>query len=73
MKKADLEKKYKKIRMVISDVDGVLTDGGMYYSENGDELKKFNVRDGVGTILLQLAGLKVGAFTGENTQMVERR
>ncbi|HEG42741.1 MAG TPA: hypothetical protein ENH94_01700 [Phycisphaerales bacterium] len=73
MKKNDLEKKCKGIRLVISDVDGVLTDGGMYYGENGDELKKFNVRDGVGVVLLQLAGLKVGAFTGENTQMVERR
>jgi YrbI family 3-deoxy-D-manno-octulosonate 8-phosphate phosphatase len=59
--------------MVITDIDGVLTDGGMYYTENGDEIKKFNVRDGVGVRLLQLAGLKVGAVTGERTEIVQRR
>ncbi|RKY09257.1 MAG: 3-deoxy-D-manno-octulosonate 8-phosphate phosphatase [Planctomycetota bacterium] len=68
-----LKSKCKKIKMVITDIDGVLTDGGMYYSENGDELKKFNVRDGVGVILLKLAGLKVGAITGELTELVQRR
>ncbi len=73
MKTSEFENRCRQIRLVITDVDGVLTDGGMYYSENGDELKKFNVRDGVGVVLLQLAGLKVGSFTGENTQMVERR
>lgn len=73
MKTSEYENRCRQIRLVITDVDGVLTDGGMYYSENGDELKKFNVRDGVGVVLLQLAGLKVGSFTGENTQMVERR
>ena len=41
------------ITVVVTDVDGVLTDGGMYYSESGDELKKFNVRDGVGIALLK--------------------
>lgn len=73
MTETDFEKKCRGIRLVITDVDGVLTDGGMYYSENGDELKKFNVRDGVGVVLMQLAGIKVGAFTGEPTKMVERR
>ncbi|MHC4074854.1 MAG: KdsC family phosphatase [Planctomycetota bacterium] len=73
MNKKDFNKKCRHIRVVITDVDGVLTDGGMYYSEHGDELKKFNVRDGVGVILMQLAGLKVGAFTGEATTLVIRR
>lgn len=45
----------------------------MYYSENGDELKKFNTRDAVGLRLLQEAGIKVGIFTSENTQIVARR
>lgn len=61
------------IKLFITDVDGTLTDGGMYYSENGDELKKFNTRDGMGLQLLQKRGVKVGIVTSENTQMVERR
>ena len=43
--------------MLAMDVDGVLTDGGMYYSEMGDELKKFHTRDGMGIKMLQLAGI----------------
>lgn len=64
---------YSKIKLVISDVDGVLTDGGMYYSENGDELKKFNTRDGMAFQLLHEQGIKTAIITSENTQMVERR
>ncbi|MFC2066908.1 KdsC family phosphatase [Chloroflexota bacterium] len=55
------------------DVDGVLTDGGMYYSENGDELKKFNTRDGRGIELLRNAGIRTAFITSENTQIVVRR
>ncbi|MFA6838406.1 MAG: HAD family hydrolase [Dysgonamonadaceae bacterium] len=61
------------IRLFLTDVDGVLTDGGMYYSENGDEMKKFNTRDGMGIRLLREAGIKTGIITSENTQIVERR
>lgn len=63
----------KDIRLFITDVDGVLTDSGMYYTENGDELKKFNTKDGMGLELLRRAGLKVGIITSENTKLVERR
>ena len=63
----------KKIKLVLSDVDGVLTDGGMYYSENGDELKKFNTRDGMGFQLLREKGIKTGIITSENTKIVENR
>jgi len=73
MTRTELEAKCRRVKAVITDVDGVLTDGGMYYSESGDELKKFNVRDGVGVVLLKLAGIKVGAMTGEKTALVERR
>lgn len=62
-----------KIKLFLTDVDGVLTDAGMYYSESGDELKKFNTRDGMGLGLLQQAGIKTGIITTENTQIVERR
>lgn len=64
---------YSKIKLVISDVDGVLTDGGMYYSEIGDELKKFNTRDGMAFQLLKEHGIKTAIITSENTHLVERR
>ena len=63
----------KKIKLVLSDVDGVLTDAGMYYSENGDELKKFNTHDGMGFQLLREKGIKTGIITSENTKIVENR
>lgn len=63
----------KQIKFFLSDVDGTLTDGGMYYSENGDELKKFNTRDGMGFQLLREAGIKTGIITSEDTRIVERR
>lgn len=61
------------IRIFATDVDGVLTDGGMYYSESGDELKKFNTRDGMGIKLLQNAGLVTAVITQEETKLVRRR
>jgi len=63
----------KEIKLFLSDVDGVLTDGGMYYSENSDELKKFNTRDGMAFELLRNAGIKTGIITSENTKIVENR
>ncbi len=61
------------IRLFATDVDGVLTDGGMYYSESGDEWKKFNTRDGMGIKLLQKAGLITAIVTQERTRLVARR
>ena len=58
------------IKLFLSDVDGTLTDGGMYYSEKGDELKKFNTRDGMGFQLLREAGIKTGIITSENTEIL---
>jgi 3-deoxy-D-manno-octulosonate 8-phosphate phosphatase (KDO 8-P phosphatase) len=68
-----MDSKKKVIRLFLTDVDGVLTDAGMYYTEAGDELKKFNTRDGMGLKLLREAGIKTGIITTENTKMVERR
>jgi 3-deoxy-D-manno-octulosonate 8-phosphate phosphatase (KDO 8-P phosphatase) len=62
-----------RVRLLAMDVDGVLTDAGMYYSESGDELKKFNTRDGMGIKLLQAAGLVTAFITREKTAIVERR
>jgi N-acylneuraminate cytidylyltransferase len=64
---------HKQIKLFLTDVDGVLTDGGMYYSESGDELKKFNTRDGMAFELLRNAGIKTGIITSENTKLVENR
>ncbi len=61
------------IRMLLTDCDGVLTDGGMYYSEKGDELKKFNTRDGVALRLLRERGVITGILTGENVELNRRR
>lgn len=61
------------IKMFLSDCDGCLTDGGMYYSEKGDELKKFNTKDGMGFQLLKQKGIITGIITGENVDLNQRR
>jgi len=65
--------KLKKVKALVMDVDGVLTDAGMYYSEKGDELKKFNTRDAQGIELLLKKGFLVAIITKEKTKLVERR
>lgn len=61
------------IKMFLTDSDGCLTDGGMYYSEKGDELKKFNTRDGMGLAMLKQRGIMTGIVTGESAALVKRR
>lgn len=61
------------IKLFLTDCDGCLTDGGMYYTENGDEIKKFNTRDGVGFSLLKAQGIVVGVVTGEDRELNARR
>lgn len=68
-----LAERLAQIRLVCTDVDGVLTDSGMYYGNSGEEIKKFNTRDGKGLELLREAGLQVGIITAENTALVARR
>ncbi|MCP4552306.1 MAG: acylneuraminate cytidylyltransferase [Bacteroidetes bacterium] len=63
----------KGIKLFVTDVDGVLTDSGMYYSENGDEMKKFNTRDGKGIELLRDDGIVTAIMTAEDTKIVEKR
>lgn len=72
-KKLTLNDRMKRIRLFASDVDGVLTDAGMYYAESGEELKKFHTRDGMGFKLLQRAGIITAVMTMEETAMVARR
>jgi len=73
LSQAELEERLRHVRMVAMDCDGVLTDGGMYYAESGDEWKKFNTRDGKGVELLHRAGYLTAIITGEDTAIVERR
>ena len=64
---------FSKIKLFLTDVDGVLTDAGMYYTENGDEFKKFCTYDGIGFQLLQKTGIKVGILTTEDRELNRRR
>lgn len=73
MKKILSPKEKLNIKLFLTDVDGVLTDAGMYYTEFGDELKKFNTRDGKGFELLRNAGVKTGIITSEDTNIVTNR
>ncbi|MGA6826557.1 KdsC family phosphatase [Nitrospira sp. NS4] len=68
-----LQGRLRAIRLFATDVDGVLTDAGMYYAESGDEWKKFNTRDGMGIKLLQKAGFITAIVTQERTKIVARR
>ena len=61
------------IRLFVTDVDGTLTDGGMYYTANGEYMKLFNTRDGMGLSMLREAGIEVCMMTSENSEIVLRR
>lgn len=67
------KEKIKKIKMLLTDVDGVLTDGGMYYSEKGEIMKKFNTRDGMGIELLRKNKISTIMITRENSEIVKAR
>lgn len=69
----DLLHRAQAIRLFVMDVDGVLTAGGISYTASGDELKTFNIRDGLGIKLLQRAGIETAIITGRNSAIVERR
>lgn len=67
-------KKAAKIKLILTDCDGVLTDTGTYYSVNGEELKRFSIRDGMGVERLRkYAGVETGIVTGEKTDIVRKR
>ena len=66
-------KSAQKIKLLLLDVDGVLTDGRLYYGNSGEELKAFDIQDGLGIKLLQSAGIKVGIITGRSSDLVKRR
>ena len=62
-----------KIKLFLTDIDGVWTDGGMYYDQSGNEWKRFNTSDSAGVLFLRMVGIPTGIITGEDTQIVPRR
>ncbi len=68
----DLAHRCSKIKLVITDVDGVLTDGGMYYTGKGDVMKRFFVRDGMGVTLLRRKNIPTVIVTKEETEMTKQ-
>lgn len=71
--RADVRDMSNRVKMFLTDCDGCLTDGGMYYSERGDELKKFNTKDGMGFSFLREKGILTGIITGEDVELNRRR
>jgi YrbI family 3-deoxy-D-manno-octulosonate 8-phosphate phosphatase len=69
----ELKEKLKKIKLVITDVDGVLTDGGLYYTEEGIVMKKFNVKDGIATRRLREFGFECGIISTDGPELIEVR
>ncbi len=65
--------KLNSIEVIFTDVDGVLTDGGLYYNSKGLELKKFNVKDGMGVIRLRNEGFKVGIISSDDSEIIKVR
>ena len=70
---AALRKKAQKIKLLLLDVDGVLTDGGIFIDNRGVESKRFDVRDGQGITLLRRCGIEVGIITGRSSNVVRHR
>lgn len=60
-------------KLILTDIDGVWTDGGMYYDQTGNEWKKFNTYDSAGVLFAHQRGIPVGIITGEETEIVRRR
>jgi 3-deoxy-D-manno-octulosonate 8-phosphate phosphatase (KDO 8-P phosphatase) len=69
----EAKKRAEKIKMIIMDVDGTLTDGNLLILPDGEELKSYNVRDGLGIMLAHIAGFKTGIITGKISKSLEKR
>ena len=71
--RTSLEERMKRIRLIIMDVDGVLTDGGIYMGPDGEAMKRFDIKDGLGIALWRCAGGKTAILTGRSSKIVENR
>lgn len=70
---AALIEKFRKIKLLSLDLDGTLTDGGLYYAEDGSELRKYHVQDGLGIVMCMQAGIEVCLLTLSNTPAISKR
>jgi YrbI family 3-deoxy-D-manno-octulosonate 8-phosphate phosphatase len=68
-----LNRKLARIKMLVMDVDGTMTDGGVYYTKDGEDVKRFSIRDGMGIVLLKKAGIIPAIITSENSPIVIAR
>ena len=73
MHTAELLQRASRVRLLVLDVDGVLTDGTLYFSATGEEIKAFNIQDGLGVKLLRGSGVEVAIITGRRSAALERR
>lgn len=73
LKKSLSSADFKKIKLLLTDIDGVWTDGGLYYTVEGQNMLKFNVKDGMGVNLLRLKGIETGIITGNASEVVLTR
>ena len=71
--RTSLEERMKRIRLIIMDVDGVLTDGGIYMGPDGEAMKRFDIKDGLGIALWHRAGAMTAILTGRSSKIVENR
>ncbi|MEJ2039500.1 MAG: HAD-IIIA family hydrolase [Desulfosarcinaceae bacterium] len=69
----DIDQRLRRVEMLLLDVDGVLTAGEIIYGDSGEQIKVFNVRDGLGIRMLREAGLQVGIITGRSGQAIKHR
>ena len=70
---SDAKARASRLKLMAFDVDGVLTDGSLYFADDGSEMKAFNTQDGAGLNLLQRAGIQVAILTGRKALCVEKR
>ncbi|MGI4886393.1 MAG: KdsC family phosphatase [Janthinobacterium lividum] len=73
MNLTDLQARARRIKLLLTDCDGVLTDNGVYYSERGEEMKRFSIRDGMAVERLRAVGVESGIMTGETSGSVQKR
>lgn len=73
LSKREIQKRARAIKLILTDNDGVLTDTGVYYSEQGEAFKRFSIRDGMGVERLRDAGIETAIITGETSMSVQKR
>lgn len=71
--RAEIDERAKKIKLLLMDCDGVLTDGRLYFTTRGEETKVFHVRDGQGLVMWHRAGFRSGIISGRNSEIVHKR